>query len=131
MDFEQGYHEWMGKANLWWIKQSLSQVPSGQNVCRPYCIYLSLECIRISVFFLSVCLTFWHSSVCSYWSASGWCMRSKGHPSCSPGKNPHDGNRKRSKLGYGNHGYKYMYHIKSIFSTAYFEKIILVHILFK
>lgn len=27
MDFEQGYHEWMGKANLWWIKQSLSQVP--------------------------------------------------------------------------------------------------------
>lgn len=51
MDFEQGYHEWMGKANLWWIKQSLSQVPSGQNVCRPYCIYLSLECIRIWLFF--------------------------------------------------------------------------------
>lgn len=56
MDFEQGYHEWMGKANLWWIKQSLSQVPSGQNVCRPYCIYLSLECIRIWFFSLSVSL---------------------------------------------------------------------------
>lgn len=56
MDFEQGYHEWMGKANLWWIKQSLSQVPSGQNVCRPYCIYLSLECIKIWFFSLSVSL---------------------------------------------------------------------------
>lgn len=56
MDFEQGYHEWMGKANLWWIKQSLSQVPSGQNVCRPYCLYLSLECINIWFFSLSVSL---------------------------------------------------------------------------
>lgn len=29
---------------------------SGQNVCRPYCIYLSLECIRIWFFSLSVSL---------------------------------------------------------------------------
>lgn len=96
MDFEQGYHEWMGKANLWWIKQSLSQVPRDKMSA----VLIAYICLwNASKFgFFSVCLTSWHSSVCSCWSASDWCMRSKGHPSCSPGKNPHDVNRKRSKL---------------------------------
>lgn len=66
--------------------------------CLPSLLHISVFGMHLHLVFLFVCLTSWHSSVCSCWSASDWCMRSKGHPSCSPGENPHDVNRKRSKL---------------------------------
>lgn len=66
--------------------------------CLPSLLHISVFGMHLHLVFLFVCLTSWHSSVCSCWSASDWCTRSKGHPSCSPGKNPHDVNKKRSKL---------------------------------
>lgn len=57
--------------------------------CLPSLLHISVFGMHQNLVFLFVCLTSSHSSVCSCWSASDWCMRSKGHPSCSPGKNPH------------------------------------------